>query len=150
MRSWLKAEIQSEFLATLRASPATEGEEPEAFARSLLAMLREGDGGLGPDDPLAVAYRGFRRWVESERRTRRLARLGEKPGRRRLNEPWPTPLPATQPHAAKKVAAFEKPAAEGQGLVGRWLSRFQAAFAARRGAPAADLSNPMWDEWLDA
>ncbi len=151
MRTWLKATIQSEFLATLRPSPACEGEEPEAFARSLLARLREGDGGLGPDDPLAIAFREFRRFVEAERRSRRLARLGEKPNRRRLVEPWPAPSPATQPSSVKKKdAAFAKPSAEGRGRVGRWLSRIKDAFAARRGARAADLSDPMWDAWLDA
>jgi hypothetical protein len=149
MRSWLKATIQSEFLATLRPSPASEGAEPEAFARSLLSRLRDGGGGLGPDDPLAVGFRDFRRWVEAERRSQRLARLGEKPGRQRLDEPWPAPS-ATQVGAAKKDAGFEKPRWEGRGRVGRWLSRFRAALAARRTAPAADLSNPMWDEWLDA
>ena len=118
MRSWLKSILESGVLETMRASEATGGDEPELFARDLLARLREADGGMRPDDPLAIAFREFRRWVEVERRAMRLRLLGDPPRRVRLRGAGPDESP-TPRKDAKVTAAGKASAGRRLDLVGR-------------------------------
>jgi hypothetical protein len=146
MRSWLKFTLESGVLETLRPSEASGGDDPESFARRLLARLREADGGMRPDDPPALAFRAFRRWVDAERRSRRRKMLEDPPGRRRTPRPSPVePSPA----AVRKEEAVGKPPSPAPNALSRWLARAQSAVAGRRRAQLVDLSNPLWDRWLD-
>jgi len=146
MRSWLKLTANSGVLETFRPSEATRGQEPEAYARDLLARLRLDEGGLRSDDPLAVDFVAFRRWVEAERRSKRLEAQAVKPRRYRLSEPWPEPPVANDAQAAKKAAAWK---ASSPSLLGRWLERLRKAVADLIQGPPADVTHPMWDRWLD-
>ncbi|APW63313.1 hypothetical protein [Paludisphaera borealis] len=146
MRLWLKSTLGSGVLETLRPSEATGGGDPDSFARDLLAKLREADGGFRPDDPLALAFREFRRWVEAERRSRRLGLLGPPRARQRL----PETIRPRDDRAAGKVATVGKASAEKPlTVVSRLLTRVRSAFASRARVRPADLANPLWDRWLD-
>ncbi|MDG3002798.1 hypothetical protein [Paludisphaera mucosa] len=151
MRSWLKRTLESGLLETLPASEATGGGEPRAFALDLIARLREADGGMRPDEPLAIAYHDFRRRVEAERKARRLGLLGRPTRRHRIPEAWPVePSPAwPQEVAAKKAASGKSTLSSSQPFVGRWLTRIRSALAARVQARQVDVTHPLWDRWLD-
>ncbi|WP_165219189.1 hypothetical protein [Aquisphaera insulae] len=147
MRTWLKFVLESGLLETLAPCSSTAGEPPLAYARGLLARLREADGGLRPDDPLAVEFRELRSWVEAERRARLSKTLAGEPRRRRV---WATEeSPPAGNQVVEKPIAVGKPEKQSARLPSTHWLRWVCSMAGRRRIRTLDLGDPLWDRWID-